>query len=100
MSFSKETSNIADDPARESKKLSTDMIAGTADRDIIQEKNEAQHGALPENEARSRGGKHQLEPLFEDNVDGQFRSRWREIQAGLSTSRAKPWSARTNWWPS
>lgn len=87
MTFSKDTSH-AKDPARSSDpseietkdKLSTDVIAGAARRDDVHEKQAA--GQDVANFERSGGGK-KLEPLFESNLDGEFRDRWREIQAGF-----------------
>jgi hypothetical protein len=79
MTVSKDT-NIPNDPSAEGKnKLSTDVIAGAAQHDVEHENREAHDDAkIP----RRRDGA-QLEPLFEDNVDGEFRNRWREIQAGF-----------------
>lgn len=72
--------HIPNDPSAEGKnKLSTDVIAGAAQHNVEQEKREAHDDAKIQ---RRRDGS-QLEPLFEGNVDGEFRNRWREIQAGF-----------------
>lgn len=86
MTISKDVAN-PNEPAQPSdhstietrNKLSTDVIAGAARQEELQEK-----PSRPEsvNGERRDAGKH-LEPLFESNVDGEFRSRWREIQAGF-----------------
>ena len=87
MTFSKDTSESkeparpSDQSATETKdKLSTDVIAGAARHDDVREKRAA--GQDSANFER-RGDAKQLEPLFEGNVDGEFRNRWREIQAGF-----------------
>jgi hypothetical protein len=83
MSFSKEPANAGDDRP-ENRRLSTDMIAGTAARepepDRIDEKT-ADERRTPDID-RSGDKKH-LEPLFDNHLDGEFRNRWREIQAGF-----------------
>jgi hypothetical protein len=86
MTFSKDVSHEKD-PARPAEqstietkdKLSTDVIAGAARHDDLQDKPERPDAV---NGERRIEGKH-LEPLFESNVDGEFRNRWREIQAGF-----------------
>ena len=72
--------NIPNDPSAEGKnKLSTDVIAGAAQHNVEHESREAHDDAKIQ---RRRDGS-QPEPLFEGNVDGEFRNRWREIQAGF-----------------
>jgi hypothetical protein len=86
MNFSKETvdpkeaARPADDAAMENKnRLSTDVIAGATRRDDLEDKHLKPDAV---NGERRGEGKH-LEPLFESNVDGDFRTRWREVQAGF-----------------
>ena len=84
MSFSKETTNVGEDRP-ENRKLSTDMIAGTAERDADPDRN-AERKAVDERkkpDIDQADDKRHLEPLFENNADGEFRNRWREIQAGF-----------------
>jgi hypothetical protein len=79
MTVSKDT-HIPHDPSVEGKnKLSTDVIAGAAQHDVEHENREAHDDAKIQ---RRRDGA-QLEPLFEGSIDGDFRNRWREIQAGF-----------------
>ena len=80
MTVSKDFHIIPNDPSAEGKnKLSTDVIAGAAQHNVEHEKREAHDDAKIQ---RRRDGS-QPEPLFEGNVDGEFRNRWREIQAGF-----------------
>ena len=82
MSFAKDESNVsAEDMAHNRGKLTTDAIAGASKND---------EPALAEEESRRlrtqerrNGEKAQLEPLFDDRVDHEFRDRWREIQTGF-----------------
>jgi hypothetical protein len=82
MSFAKDESNVsAEDLAHNRGKLTTDAIAGAGKND---------EPALAEEESRRlrtqerrNGEKAQLEPLFDDRVDHEFRDRWREIQTGF-----------------
>jgi hypothetical protein len=60
--------------AQGEKKLHTDDIAGTAKPDP-KEFIEAKHGDGDDTA--------KLEPLFAEGVDGDFRNRWRDIQAGF-----------------
>ena len=84
MSFSKGTTNVESDSPTDGKRLSTDMIAGTAERDPAPERIEDQKAVSnPQPVDKSQVDKAHLEPLFENNVDGEFRNRWREIQAGF-----------------
>ena len=55
------------------------MIAGTAESDPEPERLGEEKMAANQ-QPRAKG---HLEPLFENNVDGEFRSHWREIQAGF-----------------
>jgi hypothetical protein len=65
------------DDSLEKNRLTTDAIAGAgkaAERTRSEEeRSREQHGASESH----------LEPLFDENVDHEFRSRWREIQTGF-----------------
>jgi len=62
--------------AHEEKKLHTDDIAGTA-KPAPEKFIEAKHGDGDDT------NKVDLEPLFADGVDRDFRNRWRDIQSGF-----------------
>jgi hypothetical protein len=83
MTLVKEEHNIGtDDMAQNKDKLTTDAIAGAGKQDAEpQLSEEAQRSAS--SQRRRDGDVAQLEPLFDDNVDHEFRNRWREIQTGF-----------------
>lgn len=71
---------VGEDLTTESKKLHTDDIAGTATRDS-QEPNEIKPDAMSHNDSKSGNGR--PEPLFAQDLDRNFRNRWRDIQTGF-----------------
>ena len=87
MTYVKDQSVSDDDRFAENKnKLSTGAIAG-AGKAASGEQPGEQPNEQPRQSIRAQdrreGAESQLEPLFDDNVDHEFRSRWREIQTGF-----------------
>jgi hypothetical protein len=80
--MTREDQNVSTDEMAQNKgKLTTDAIAGAGKQDAEPKvSNEAQRSASSKGR-RDDGA--QLEPLFDDNVEHDFRSRWREIQTGF-----------------
>lgn len=71
-----------DDMAQNKGKLTTDAIAEAGKPDAEpQLSGEAQRSVRSQDRRDGNGA--QLEPLFADNVDHDFRDRWREIQTGF-----------------
>ena len=70
-----------DDMAQNKGKLTTDAIAEAGKQDP--EKLSEQTKDSLRSQDRRDGNGAPLEPLFADNVDHDFRNRWREIQTGF-----------------
>jgi len=82
MTFAKEDSNLnAGKTAEDKSKVTTDAIAGAGKRDAERLAEESQR-AVPVRAPQENRGAH-LEPLFDSNVDHDFRDRWHEIQTGF-----------------
>ena len=79
MSYSKRTSNV--DTIARRKVESFPPIGSPARPNAIQSRSDWEKSKVAANQ-QPRDKRH-LEPLFENNADGEFRSRWREIQAGF-----------------
>jgi hypothetical protein len=81
MSLAKDEANFkTEDIPQNRGTLTTDAIAGAGKRDA-----EARHDeAVADSQLdRTNGRETHLEPLFDTNVDQDFRNRWREIQTGF-----------------
>lgn len=83
MTFAKDQPISGDDRSAESKnKISTEAIAGAGRPDREEHPSEQPQRSMRVQD-RGVGAESQLEPLFDDSVDHEFRSRWREIQTGF-----------------
>jgi hypothetical protein len=83
MSVAKEDPNtITDDMATNKGKLTTDAIAGAGKHDSEPQLSEQAQRSIGSQDRRDGSGA-SLEPLFDNNVDHDFRNRWREIQTGF-----------------
>lgn len=72
-----------EDMAQNKGKLTTDAIAGAGRNDDHPQPVEQQSQSELRPQGRRNGASAQLEPLFDDKVDHDFRDRWREIQTGF-----------------
>ena len=82
MTIANDTHPIStDDVAQNKGKLTTDAIAEAGKHDPERLFEKAEH-SLRSSDRRDGNGA-VLEPLFADNVDHDFRDRWREIQTGF-----------------
>ena len=83
MTFAKDQSIGSDDHSKENKnKLTTDAIAGATRANQDQQSDEQAERTI-DVQRSDRAATQQLEPLFDGKMDGEFRSRWREIQTGF-----------------
>lgn len=83
MTFLKDQSPVNRDSAAESQnKLSTDAIADAGKHDSAQDPGEEPGRSLSVQDSGDRAPG-QLEPLFDDKVDHEFRGKWQQIQTGF-----------------
>jgi|AAFX01.1.fsa_nt_gi hypothetical protein len=83
MTVARDDHNVStDDMAQNKSKLTTDAIAGAGKHDAEPQLSEDTQGSARAQDRRESSGV-PLEPLFDDNVDHDFRARWREIQTGF-----------------
>lgn len=82
MTVANDTHHISTDDMTQNKgKLTTDAIAEAGKHDPEQLSEQAQHSSRSQDRRDGNGAS--LEPLFADNVDHEFRDRWRAIQTGF-----------------
>ena len=83
MTVANDTHHInTDDMAQNKGKLTTDAIAEAGKHDPEPQLSEqTKHSSRSQDRRDGNGAP--LEPLFADNVDHDFRDRWREIQTGF-----------------
>lgn len=82
MTFVKEEP-VNPDAGQHKGRLSTDAIAGAGQSEPRRAADEQRAEAVEQPPVRRPSDGARLEPLFDDNVDRDFRNRWREIQTGF-----------------
>jgi hypothetical protein len=80
MTYPKDQIPVGDDVSRGGDKLHTDVIAGAGKPESQPPPEDSQHRAKID---RRGNGDEQLEPLFSEESDREFRDRWRDIQSGF-----------------